>query len=59
MKPEYKEKILSHIDGVNSRAKTIREMVEGQRPSNQADAIRFTKEIERLMEFIQNLVDVS
>ncbi len=59
MKAEYKEKVLSHIDGVNSRAKTLREMIEGSRPSSQTEAIRFTKEIERLMEFIQNLVDVS
>lgn len=59
MKPEYKEKVLSHLEGINVRSKTVREMVEGKRPSNQRDAIKLINEVERLSEFIQNLVEVS
>jgi hypothetical protein len=59
MKPEYKEKALSYMDGVENRTKTIQEMLEGKRPSNQADAIRLTKEIERLLEQARGLVELS
>jgi hypothetical protein len=59
MKPEYKEKALSYMDGINSRTKTIQEMLEGKRPSNQSDAIRLTKEIERLLEQARNIVELS
>ena len=59
MKPEYREKVLSHIEGINARTKAIREMIEGKRPTNQKDAMRFTNEIERLLELVQNLVVVS
>jgi len=59
MKPEYKEKALSYMDGIQNRAKTIQEMLEGARPSNQSDAIRLTKEIERLLEQARNIVELS
>lgn len=59
MKPEYKEKALSYMDGVQSRTKTIQEMLQGTRPSSQADAIRLTKEIERLLEQTRNIVELS
>jgi len=59
MKPEYKEKALSYMDGVQNRTKTIQEMLEGTRPSSQADAIRLTKEIERLLEQARNIVELS
>jgi|LakMenE01Jun11ns_1017448.scaffolds.fasta_scaffold9870385_2 hypothetical protein len=59
MKPEYKEKALSYMDGINNRTKTIQEMLEGKRPSNQSDAIRLTKEIERLLEQARNIVELS
>ena len=59
MKPEYKEKALSYMDGVENRTKTIQEMLEGKRPSSQADAIRLTKEIERLLEQARNIVELS
>ena len=59
MKPEYKEKALSYMDGVQNRTKTIQEMLEGKRPSSQVDAIRLTKEIERLLEQARGLVELS
>jgi hypothetical protein len=59
MKPEYKEKALSYMDGIQNRTKTIQEMLEGTRPSSQSDAIRLTKEIERLLEQARNIVELS
>jgi hypothetical protein len=59
MKPEYKEKALSYMDGINNRTKTIQQMIEGIIPSNQSDAIRLTKEIERLLEQTRNIVELS
>jgi hypothetical protein len=59
MKPEYKEKALSYIDGINSRTKVIKEMLEGNRPANQQQAIQLTIEIDRLLEQTQNLIDLS
>jgi hypothetical protein len=47
------------MDGIQNRTKTIQEMLEGKRPSNQADAIRLTREIERLLEQAQNIVGLS
>ena len=49
MKPEYKEKALSYIDGIANRTKTIQEMMEGKRPANQEQAIRLAMEIQRLL----------
>jgi hypothetical protein len=59
MKPEYKEKALSYLDGINSRIKVIQEMLEGKRPSNQEHAIKLTIELQRLLEQTENLIDLS
>jgi hypothetical protein len=59
MKPEYKEKALSYIDGINSRTKVIQEMLEGKRPANQEHAIKLTIELQRLLEQTENLIDLS
>lgn len=59
MKPEYKEKALSYIDGIANRTKTIQDMMEGKRPANQEQAIRLAMEIQRLLEQTQNIVELS
>ena len=59
MKPEYKEKASSYIDGITNRTKVIQEMLEGKRPANQEQAIVLTLEIQRLLEQTQNLIDLS
>jgi len=59
MKPEYKEKALSYMDGVENRIKTIQEMMQGKRPANQEQAIRLTMEIQRLLEQTKNIVELS
>jgi hypothetical protein len=59
MKPEYKEKALSYMEGVQNRTKAIQEMMQGKRPANQEQAIRLTMEIERLLEQTKNIVELS
>jgi|TARA_B110000046_G_scaffold129454_1_gene135952 hypothetical protein len=56
MKAEYKEKIESYLEGISNSNKVIGEMLEGKRPSNQADALKLTKKIERLLELTGNLI---
>jgi|TARA_B110000914_G_scaffold213075_1_gene214654 hypothetical protein len=56
MKPEYKEKIEGYLEGISNSNKVIAEMLEGKRPSNQPDAIKLTKKIERLLELTGNLI---
>jgi hypothetical protein len=34
-------------------------MLSGERPANQAEAIKLSKEIERLLELTTNIVDLS
>jgi hypothetical protein len=59
MKPEYKEKALSNLDGLENANKSIQEMLEGKRPSNQQDALVLTRKIERLLELTRNIVDIA
>jgi len=59
MKPEYKNRVQEHLEAISKRAKIISEMMEGKRPANPAEAIKLTKEIERLVELTTNIVDVS
>ena len=59
MKPAYKEKALNHIEGIESRLATVQEMLEGKRPSNQADAIKLGKEIQYLLDLAKNIVELS
>lgn len=56
MKAEYKEKVESYLEGISNSNKVIGEMLEGKRPSNQADALKLTKKIERLLELAGNLI---
>ena len=56
MKAEYKEKIEGYLEGILNSNKVIAEMLEGKRPSNQADALKLTKKIERLLELTGNLI---
>ena len=59
MKPEYKMRAQEHLEAIAKRNKVINEMLEGQRPVNQAEAIKTTKEIEKLVELVTNIVDLS
>ena len=56
MKAEYKEKVEQYLEGILNSNKVIAEMLEGKRPSNQSDAIKLTKKIERLLELTGNLI---
>jgi hypothetical protein len=59
MKPEYKMRAQENLEAIAKRAKVISEMLNGERPANQAEASTLTKEIERLVELTQNIVDLS
>ena len=56
MKPVYKEKVITYLEGIDNSNKVLKEMLEGKRPSNQADAIKLTKKIERLLELTGKLI---
>ena len=59
MKPEYKMRAQEHLEAINKRNKIISEMLAGERPVNQAEAIKTTKEIEKLVELVTNIVDLA
>ena len=59
MKPEHKEKALTHIESVENHTKVIKGMLEGSRPSNQQEALRLTNQIERLLEMTKTLVELA
>ena len=59
MKPERKEKALTHIEAVENHNKVIRGMLDGSRPANQQEALRLTNQIERLLELTRTLVELS
>ena len=59
MKHEYKIKAQENLEAIQKRAKVISEMLNGERPVNEEEAKRVTKEIERLVELTQNIVDLS
>jgi hypothetical protein len=59
MKAEYKERALEQLGGIEKRANTVLEMMEGKQPANQQNAIKLTKEILRLVELNKNIVDIS
>ena len=59
MKPEYKMRAQEHLEAISKRAKVISEMLNGERPANQAEAIKLSKEIERLGELTTNIVDLA
>ena len=59
MKPEYKMRAQENLEAIEKRAKVIDEMLNGQRPVNEEEAKRVTKEIVRLVELTTNIVDLS
>lgn len=59
MKFEYKEKVLSHLESIEKRNTIISEMLAGQRPVNQDEAVKLNNEIKRLVELAENIVDIS
>lgn len=59
MKPEYREKALEQLNGIEKRANTLVNMLEGKEPANQQRAITLSKEILRLVELNRNIVDIS
>jgi len=59
MKQEYKMRAQENLEAITKRAKVISEMLKGERPANQAEAVKLSNEIEKLVELTTNLVDLS
>jgi hypothetical protein len=59
MKPEYKMRAQEHLEAITKRNKVIAEMLNGERPANQTEAIKLSKEIERLLELTTNIIDLA
>jgi hypothetical protein len=59
MKQEYKMRAQENLEAITKRAKVIAEMLKGERPANQAEAVKLSNEIEKLVELTTNLVDLS
>ena len=59
MKPEYKQRAQEHLDAITKRATVIAEMLKGERPANQTEALKLSNEIQRLVELTTNIVDLS
>jgi hypothetical protein len=59
MKPEYKMRAQDNLEAITKRAKVIAEMLKGERPANQAEAVKLSNEIEKLVELTTNIVDLS
>ncbi len=59
MKPEYKNRAQENLEAIAKRAKVISEMLNNERPANPAEALQLTKEIQKLVELTQNIVDLS
>lgn len=59
MKPEYKERVTSNIEAITKRANIVLDMMEGRQPAEQDRAIKLMKEIKRLAELSNDIVDIS
>ena len=59
MKQEYKMRAQENLEAITKRAKVIAEMLKGERPANQAEAVKLSNEIEKLVELTTNIVDLS
>ena len=59
MKSEYKMRAQENLEAITKRAKVIAEMLKGERPANQAEAVKLSNEIEKLVELTTNIVDLS
>ena len=59
MKPEHKQKLLSHLEGVENSSKMIQQMLDGTKPANQETALQLTRNIDRLLEMSRTIVELA
>jgi hypothetical protein len=59
MKDVYKQKIGDTISSVQQRVKIIHAMILGERPADPKQAEQYLREIEKGLESIQEIVDIS
>jgi hypothetical protein len=56
MKNEYRDKVIDSLDIITIRTKVISDMIEGKKQASPADAIKYCKEIDDLIERIKNTI---
>ena len=59
MKDLYKQKVGDTIVSLESRAKVVLSMLDGERPADTTVAKNYMKDILRGLESIQEMVDIS
>jgi hypothetical protein len=59
MKDVYKLRASDTIEALTTRAKIVTEMLTGKRPSDQAQATSYLREIEGGLEKLQELIDLG
>lgn len=59
MKPEYKNRSMELLNGVDTKIGKILDMLQGVRPPDQKLAIQIAKELKLSIEKITQLVDLS
>lgn len=59
MKPEYKNRSVELLNGVDSKIDKILDMLHGVRPADQKLAIQISKELKSSIEKITQLVELS
>jgi hypothetical protein len=59
MKFEYKERVLENLNSIDKRVVILLEMLSGKRYSSEEEAIRLLKEISKLVEMSNDVVNIS
>jgi hypothetical protein len=59
MKDVYKHRINDTMMSVQQRIKIVQEMMSGQRPADPQIAAQYLKEVQKGLESIQEIVDLS
>jgi hypothetical protein len=59
MKDVYKQRAGDTIEALTTRAKIVKEMAEGKRPTDQKQAISYLRDIHNGLEKLQELIDLG
>jgi hypothetical protein len=59
MKDVYKQRIDNSMISIQQRIKIVQEMMSGQRPADPQMAAQYLKEVQKGLESIQEIVDLS
>tara|TARA_Y100000389_G_C17199108_1_gene382708 strand:- start:317 stop:496 length:180 start_codon:yes stop_codon:yes gene_type:complete len=59
MKDVYKQKAGDTIESCRTRAKIVKEMATGERPTDQKQAITYLRDIQNQLDKLQELIDLG